>query len=68
MVFKLGANVNQLAAVAIFRLQEELAKDGRNPSVESQWMRGKSFLRKATIMRSPQKLGGNKTSQYPQFL
>ena len=68
MVFKLGANVNQLAAVAIFRFQEELAKDGRNPSVESQWMHGKSFLRKAAIMRSPQKPRGNKTSHYPQFL
>ena len=68
MVFRLGANVNQLAAVAIFRLQEELAKDGTNPSVESQWMRGKSFLRKAAIMRSPEKPRGNKTSHYPQFL
>ncbi|KAM4114315.1 hypothetical protein ACJW30_04G059600 [Castanea mollissima] len=55
LLYRLGANVNQLAAVAIFRLQEELAKDGRNPSVESQWMRGKSFSRKAAIMRSPEK-------------
>ncbi|XP_030937196.1 chaperone protein ClpD, chloroplastic-like isoform X2 [Quercus lobata] len=55
LLYRLGANVNQLAAVAIFRLQEELAKDGRNPSVESQWMRGKSILRKAAIMRSPEK-------------
>lgn len=68
MIFRLGANVNQLAAVAIFRLQDERAKDGRNPSVESQWMRGKSFSRKAAIMRSPEKPRGNKTGQYPQFL
>ncbi|KAK7838011.1 chaperone protein clpd, partial [Quercus suber] len=29
LLYRLGANVNQLAAVAIFRLQEELAKDAQ---------------------------------------
>lgn len=30
-VYRLGANVNHLAAVAVTRLQGELAKDGREP-------------------------------------
>ena len=59
--FRLGANVNQLAAVALSRLQEELAKDGRNPSLASQRMHGKSFSRKAAIMRSSEKPRGNKS-------
>lgn len=30
-VYRLGANVNHLAAMAVTRLQGELAKDGREP-------------------------------------
>ncbi|KAH7522519.1 hypothetical protein FEM48_Zijuj07G0147100 [Ziziphus jujuba var. spinosa] len=43
---RLGANINQLAAVAVSRLQGELAKDGREPSRASEGMQEKSFSKK----------------------
>ncbi|KAJ7957139.1 chaperone protein ClpD, chloroplastic-like [Quillaja saponaria] len=49
---RLGANANQLAAVAVSRLQGELAKDGREPFMASKGMHEKSNSRKATATRS----------------
>ncbi|KAJ9671300.1 hypothetical protein PVL29_025135 [Vitis rotundifolia] len=48
----LGANVNHLAAVAVSRLQGELAKDGSEPSATFKGMQGKSFSGKAAIVKS----------------
>lgn len=44
--FRLGAKVNQLAAVAVSRLQGELAKDGREPSRVSDEMQEKSISKR----------------------
>ncbi|KAF2311610.1 hypothetical protein GH714_025243 [Hevea brasiliensis] len=52
---RLGANVDHLAAVAVTRLQGELAKDGRELSVESKGSREKSFSKKAAALRSSEK-------------
>ncbi|RVW81982.1 Chaperone protein ClpD, chloroplastic [Vitis vinifera] len=49
---RLGANVNHLAAVAVSRLQGELAKDGSEPSATFKGMQGKSFSGKAAIVKS----------------
>ncbi|KAK9278536.1 hypothetical protein L1049_028105 [Liquidambar formosana] len=54
---RLGANVNHLAAVAVSRLQGELAKDGREPSAPSKRMREKSLPGKAAFVRSSEKKG-----------
>ncbi|XP_052175717.1 chaperone protein ClpD, chloroplastic isoform X2 [Diospyros lotus] len=51
---KLGANVNQLAAVAVLRLQGELAKDGREPPA-LKGAREKTSTAKSTIVRSSEK-------------
>lgn len=52
--FRLGADANELAAIAISRLQGELAKDGREPKRQ----REKSFSGKITIDRSAERSGG----------
>ncbi|XWS51537.1 hypothetical protein CRYUN_Cryun12cG0184600 [Craigia yunnanensis] len=58
---RLGANVNHLAAAAVTRLQGELAKDGREPSVTSKKMREKSLSGNAAVLRSPDKGRGKST-------
>ncbi|OMO52318.1 Chaperonin ClpA/B [Corchorus olitorius] len=55
---RLGANVNHLAAAAVTRLQGELAKDGREPSVASKKMSEKSNSGNAAALRSPDKARG----------
>nr|GMC95940.1 chaperone protein ClpD, chloroplastic isoform X2 [Ipomoea batatas] len=50
---RLGADANELAAIAISRLQGELAKDGREPKRQ----REKSFSGKITIDRSAERSG-----------
>ncbi|XVF54819.1 hypothetical protein PTKIN_Ptkin05aG0212400 [Pterospermum kingtungense] len=55
---RLGVNVNQLAAAAVTRLQGELAKDGREPSVSSKKMPDKSLSGNAAVLRSPDKARG----------
>ncbi|KAL2533960.1 Chaperone protein ClpD [Abeliophyllum distichum] len=52
---RLGANVNNLAAVAVSRLQGELAKDGREPPNALKRSRENSFPEKVTRVRSPEK-------------
>ncbi|KAK9066336.1 hypothetical protein SSX86_013657 [Deinandra increscens subsp. villosa] len=44
---KLGANLNQLADVAVSRLQGELAKDGREPPASRQMLKKSSFGKKS---------------------
>ncbi|KAJ6808550.1 uncharacterized protein M6B38_167445 [Iris pallida] len=52
----LGADLNQLAAVALSRLQAELAKDGRGPMTTAQKkLAGKSPTGNAAITRSTEK-------------
>ncbi|KAH7516882.1 hypothetical protein ACOSP7_000230 [Xanthoceras sorbifolium] len=55
---RLGANVNSLAAVAISRLQGELAKEGREPSLASKGMREISLSGKAAAIKSSEKTRG----------
>ena len=45
--FRFGVDGDHLAALAITKLQGELVKDGREPSVESKGKREKSFSKKA---------------------
>ncbi|GJZ93435.1 chaperone protein ClpD, chloroplastic isoform X2 [Tanacetum coccineum] len=45
---KLGANLNQLADVAVSRLQGELAKDGREPAPSKQMLKKSSFGKAST--------------------
>ncbi|WOG99329.1 hypothetical protein DCAR_0518677 [Daucus carota subsp. sativus] len=52
---RLGVNANDLATVAVSRLQGELAKDGRDPPTPSKRMREKSVPGKVTIDRSSEK-------------
>ncbi|KAJ8752593.1 hypothetical protein K2173_005482 [Erythroxylum novogranatense] len=52
---RLGANVNELAAVAISRLQGELAQDGREPSLRSKEAYGKTLPKKTAALRSTEK-------------
>ncbi|XP_059639890.1 chaperone protein ClpD, chloroplastic [Cornus florida] len=56
---RLGANVNHLAAVAVSRLQGELAKDGRELPAVSKRTREKSFPGKASVVRSSGKAREN---------
>lgn len=56
--FRLGADVNYLAAVAVSRLQGELAKDGSQLSAAFKGMQGKSFPAKAAIVKSSEKKKG----------
>lgn len=56
--FRLGVNANDLATVAVSRLQGELAKDGRDPPTSSKRMREKSVPGKVTIDRSSEKAKG----------
>lgn len=51
----LGADLNQLASVAISRLQGELAKDGREPLVTSQKMQKRPAAGKAAVVRTSEK-------------
>lgn len=44
--------MKQLAAVALSKLQRELAKDGRELSLVSQGMQEKYFSRMASVLRS----------------
>ncbi|TYH61490.1 hypothetical protein ES332_D07G055700v1 [Gossypium tomentosum] len=55
---RLGANINHLAAEAVIRLQGELAKDGREPSLSSKKMSEKSSSGNAAVLRSPDKTKG----------
>ncbi|KAL0354930.1 UNVERIFIED_CONTAM: Chaperone protein ClpD, chloroplastic [Sesamum radiatum] len=61
-VFKrLGVNVNHLAAVAVSRLQGELAKEGREPaSIAFKRSPENIFPEKITHARSPEKAGEKK--------
>lgn len=52
---RLGINANDLATVAVSRLQGELAKDGRDPPTSSKRMREKLVPGKVTIDRSSEK-------------
>ncbi|KAG6676848.1 hypothetical protein I3842_15G170700 [Carya illinoinensis] len=52
VITSLGANMKQLAAVALSKLQRELAKDGRELSLVSQGMQEKYFSRMASVLRS----------------
>ncbi|CAH9112865.1 unnamed protein product [Cuscuta epithymum] len=52
---RLGANANHLAAVAVSRLQGELAKDGREPIASLKRLRDKPLSGKLTIDRSGEK-------------
>lgn len=61
--FRLGADANQLAAVAISRLQGELAKDGREPKR----LRDKSFSGKITIDRSAERSRGKPFSPFHHY-
>ena len=63
--FRLGANVNHLAAVAVSRLQGELAKDGSEPAATFKGMQGKSFSGKAAIVKSS---GKKKGKNFLKFL
>lgn len=56
----MGANANHLAAVAVSRLQGELAKDGSEPSAAFGGMQGKSFSGKAAIVKYSEKRKGKK--------
>lgn len=60
---RLGANLNDLAAVAVSRLQGELAKDGRTPSASSAELR-KSFGKNAIVKHSDQKKEKSALSQF----
>ncbi|KDP22504.1 hypothetical protein JCGZ_26335 [Jatropha curcas] len=62
---RLGANVDLLAAAAVARLQGELAKDGREPSVEAKGGREKFFSKKAAALRSSD--GTKEKSALAQF-
>nr|KYP69510.1 hypothetical protein KK1_008701 [Cajanus cajan] len=48
VLYRLGTNANQLAAVAFARLQKEIAKDGREPNVMSKGVPNKSISRKGS--------------------
>ncbi|MED6124099.1 hypothetical protein PIB30_055903 [Stylosanthes scabra] len=52
VLYRLGANGSQLAAVAFSRLQKEIAKDGREPNVDSKGLHDKSISRKGYDARS----------------
>ncbi|CAL1405619.1 unnamed protein product [Linum trigynum] len=52
---RLGANANQLAAVAVTKLQGELAKEGREEPSVSKGTREKPLSRKAIALRSSEK-------------
>jgi ATP-dependent Clp protease ATP-binding subunit ClpC len=47
-----------LAAIAVTKLQGELVKDGREPSVESKGKHGKSVSKRAAALRSYEKTKG----------
>ncbi|KAL9338236.1 hypothetical protein Peur_070005 [Populus x canadensis] len=49
---RFGVDGDHLAAIAVTKLQGELVKDGREPSVESKGKREKSFSKKAAALRS----------------
>ncbi|XP_027351375.1 chaperone protein ClpD, chloroplastic isoform X1 [Abrus precatorius] len=48
VLYRLGTNASQLAAVAFSRLQKELAKDGREPNMVSKGVYNKSISRKGS--------------------
>ncbi|XP_040997591.1 chaperone protein ClpD, chloroplastic isoform X2 [Juglans microcarpa x Juglans regia] len=52
VITSLGANIKQLAAVALSKLQREIAKDGREPSLVSKGMQEKYFSRMASVFNS----------------
>ena len=56
--FRLGVDGDGLAAIAITKLQGELVKDGREPSVESKGKHGKSVSKRAAALRSYEKTRG----------
>lgn len=64
---RLGADVNHLAAVAISRLEGELAKDGRDLPTAFKRPREKSSPRKAAISKSFEKAGATKETALDQF-
>ncbi|XP_039018043.1 chaperone protein ClpD, chloroplastic-like isoform X2 [Hibiscus syriacus] len=55
---RLGANINHLAAAAVTRLQGELIKDGREPSLPSKKTSEKSLSGYPGPLRSPDKPKG----------
>ncbi|XP_022736942.1 chaperone protein ClpD, chloroplastic-like [Durio zibethinus] len=55
---RLGANVNHLADAAFTRLEGELAKDGREPSMSSKKMCEKSLSGNAAVLKSSDKARG----------
>ncbi|RDX80506.1 Chaperone protein ClpD, chloroplastic, partial [Mucuna pruriens] len=57
VLYRLGTNANQLAAVAFSRLQKEIAKDGREPNVVSKGVPNKSISRKGSDAGSPATTG-----------
>ncbi|PKA58931.1 Chaperone protein ClpD, chloroplastic [Apostasia shenzhenica] len=53
VIKSLGADINQLKSLALLRLQGELAKDGRDPSMASPKTREKNYISgKSALMRS----------------
>ncbi|XP_028115408.1 chaperone protein ClpD, chloroplastic-like isoform X2 [Camellia sinensis] len=52
---RLGANINHLAAVAVSRLQGELAKDGREPPARPKRAHDKLLPAKGTVVRYSEK-------------
>lgn len=61
-IFRLGASGDHLAAIAVTKLQGELAKDGREPSVESKGAREKSRSKKAAALKSSERTRGKKST------
>ncbi|XP_071722492.1 chaperone protein ClpD, chloroplastic-like, partial [Rutidosis leptorrhynchoides] len=59
---RLGANINHLTASAVSRLQGELAKDGRVPSVSPKGISQKSLTGSADLAKSPERTRGKKSA------
>lgn len=64
---RLGANINNLAAVAISRLEGELAKEGRDPPSALKLPREKSFSGNTTLLKSSDRAGNKKKTALEQF-
>lgn len=67
VVRRLGANANHLAAVAITRLEGELAKDGRDLPAAKIRPREKASAAKTSLTRSSQRAGDKKKNTLDQF-
>ncbi|KAH7867371.1 hypothetical protein Vadar_032586 [Vaccinium darrowii] len=64
---RLGADPDHLAAVAVLRLQGELAKDGREPVAAPKESHGKSLPAKANVMRPSEYTRGKDKSALAKF-